>query len=243
MVHTVVANAGTMESSEVLNLEDVDSEGDLRESNEAFKVIDVNLKGTLNTLRLAMHHMKSSSTPDDILPSIILVASTSGYMGGTGVSAYVSSKHGVIGLLRGSQPAAQRYGISVKAIAPFFTPTRMTAGFAERWRNVGLEENTPEMVGSVIAQSALDDTKSGSCILIAGGFLRELEFTRTDMMSKWLGQDLVDFMRKAFQFITSIGGRPVSVNTTTSLDTAGTKAACAFGLVLSTLDLQGPQGH
>ncbi|KAJ5897144.1 hypothetical protein N7504_007432 [Penicillium tannophilum] len=206
MVHIVVANAGAMESLEVLNLEDVDSEGDLRESNEAFKVIDVNLKGTLNTLRLAMHYMKSSSTPDGILPSIILVASTSGYMGGTGVSAYIASKHGVIGLLRGSQQAAQRYGISVKGIAPFFTPTRMTAGFAERWCNAGLEGNTPEMVGSVIAQSALDDTKSGSCILIAGRFLRELEFTRMDMMSQWLGQDMVDFMRKAFQFIVSIGG-------------------------------------
>lgn len=52
MVHIVVANAGTMESSEVLNLEDVDSDGDLRESNEAFKVIDVNLKGTLNSMSI-----------------------------------------------------------------------------------------------------------------------------------------------------------------------------------------------
>lgn len=118
-----------------------------------------------------MHYMKSSSTPDGILPSIILVASTSGYMGGTGVSAYIASKHGVIGLLRGSQQAAQRYGISVKGIAPFFTPTRMTAGFAERWCNAGLEGNTPEMVGSVIAQSALDDTKSGSCILVRHSFI------------------------------------------------------------------------
>jgi NAD(P)-dependent dehydrogenase (short-subunit alcohol dehydrogenase family) len=49
-LHVVVANAGTMESAEVLNLDDVDGDGNLRESHEAFKVIDVNLKGTLNSM-------------------------------------------------------------------------------------------------------------------------------------------------------------------------------------------------
>jgi NAD(P)-dependent dehydrogenase (short-subunit alcohol dehydrogenase family) len=110
--------------------------------------------------------MKKYSSRDDVPPSIILVASTSGYFGGTGVSAYISSKHGVIGLLRGSQQAARKYGISVKAIAPFFTPTRITAGFADRWKEAGLEVNTPEMVGTAIAHSAMNDTKSGSCILV-----------------------------------------------------------------------------
>lgn len=90
-----------------------------------------------------MHHMKINSSIDDVPPSIILVASTSGYFGGTGVSAYVSSKHGMIGLLRGSQKAARKYGVSVKAIAPFFTPTRITAGFADKWKEAGLEGNTP----------------------------------------------------------------------------------------------------
>ena len=49
-LHVVVANAGIMESAEVLDLDDVDDDGNLRESKEAFKVIDVNLKGTLNSM-------------------------------------------------------------------------------------------------------------------------------------------------------------------------------------------------
>jgi NAD(P)-dependent dehydrogenase (short-subunit alcohol dehydrogenase family) len=49
-VHVVVANAGTMESQDILNVEDVDDQGDLRESNDALRVIDVNLKGTLNSM-------------------------------------------------------------------------------------------------------------------------------------------------------------------------------------------------
>ena len=45
-----------------------------------------------------------------------------------------------------------------------------------------------------------DETK------VAGKFLRELEFTRTEMMSQWLGQDMLEFMYRAFGFFTSIGG-------------------------------------
>lgn len=48
-IDIVIANAGTMESSAVLDLNDVDDEGNLKESTEGFKVIDINLKGTLNS--------------------------------------------------------------------------------------------------------------------------------------------------------------------------------------------------
>lgn len=48
-VDTVVANAGVMESEHVLDMENVDGEGNLRESEEASRVIDINLKGTLNS--------------------------------------------------------------------------------------------------------------------------------------------------------------------------------------------------
>jgi NAD(P)-dependent dehydrogenase (short-subunit alcohol dehydrogenase family) len=48
-IDVVVANAGIMESSPVLDLEGVDSNGDLHESKEAFKVLDVNIKGTFNS--------------------------------------------------------------------------------------------------------------------------------------------------------------------------------------------------
>jgi hypothetical protein len=104
---------------------------------------------------------------DGVLRSIILVSSTSGYFGGTGVSAYIASKHGVTGILRGSQKAAKKYGVSVRAVAPFFTPTRITSSFAGEWKNAGLDANTPEMVGKVIAQCALEEGKSGSCLMVS----------------------------------------------------------------------------
>ena len=48
-VEIVVANAGIMEARPVLDLDNVDEHGELVESKEAFKVIDINLKGTLNS--------------------------------------------------------------------------------------------------------------------------------------------------------------------------------------------------
>lgn len=48
-IDIVVANAAIMETSPVLDLDALDSEGDLLESREAYKVIDVNIKGTLNS--------------------------------------------------------------------------------------------------------------------------------------------------------------------------------------------------
>jgi NAD(P)-dependent dehydrogenase (short-subunit alcohol dehydrogenase family) len=45
----VIANAGVMESHPTLDVETVDADGDLVEATEASKVIDVNLKGTLNS--------------------------------------------------------------------------------------------------------------------------------------------------------------------------------------------------
>lgn len=48
-VDIVVANAGVMESSQVLETEEMDDNGDLEEPKEAYRVIDINLKGTLNS--------------------------------------------------------------------------------------------------------------------------------------------------------------------------------------------------
>lgn len=48
-IDIVVANAGIMESAPALDEGHVDINGDLLESKEAFRVIDVNLKGTFNS--------------------------------------------------------------------------------------------------------------------------------------------------------------------------------------------------
>jgi len=49
-IEVVVANAGVMESQQVLDPARVDENGDPVEPREAFKVIDTNVKGTLNSV-------------------------------------------------------------------------------------------------------------------------------------------------------------------------------------------------
>jgi hypothetical protein len=45
----VVANAGVMESHMTLDVETVDANNDLLEGTEASRVININVKGTLNS--------------------------------------------------------------------------------------------------------------------------------------------------------------------------------------------------
>lgn len=48
-VEFVIANAGVMESKSAMDLDEVDENGDLVEASEVNRVIDINLKGTLNS--------------------------------------------------------------------------------------------------------------------------------------------------------------------------------------------------
>jgi NAD(P)-dependent dehydrogenase (short-subunit alcohol dehydrogenase family) len=47
--HLVVANSGIMETRDVLDLGDIGGDGELREPVEAYRVFEVNLKGTFNS--------------------------------------------------------------------------------------------------------------------------------------------------------------------------------------------------
>lgn len=99
--------------------------------------------------------------------SVVLVTSTSGYFGLTGNVAYAASKHGIVGLLRASQRYAESIQIRVNAIAPSYTPTYITAGFGDKFREAGVESNTPETVAEAIAYAAVDAARHGTCHLVS----------------------------------------------------------------------------
>ncbi|KAF2461846.1 hypothetical protein BDY21DRAFT_277648 [Lineolata rhizophorae] len=210
-VDAVIANAGVMETQEYFDLE-TDDTGDLKEPSESYRVIDVNLKGTMNTVRLAMHHMRSNA-PDSIkggtCGSIVLVASTSGYFGGTGVVSYVASKHGIVGLLRASQIAAKRFNVRVNAVAPFVTPTQITGNYFAKWQEKGLPTNTVEDVASAIAATAVDVEGSGQCYMVVGGQRQELEARRAQLFDEWLGAPTTKLMGDAGKFFDELGGYPL----------------------------------
>lgn len=115
-----------------------------------------------------MHSMASNPPDSDASKgSVILIASTSGYFGGTGVVSYISSKHGVVGLGRSSQRKANELGLRVNVVAPFFTPTYITTGYSEKWKERGLPANTVEGVAKVIIETSVDPARKGHSLLVS----------------------------------------------------------------------------
>ncbi|EWG41577.1 hypothetical protein FVEG_03663 [Fusarium verticillioides 7600] len=205
-IDIVIANAGIMENQSLFDIENVDEQGGIRESIEGFRVIDVNLKGTINTLRLALHHMRRNQpvSPDGLRGSVVLVTSTSGYFGATGVGAYITSKHGLTGLLRASQQVARGLGISVNAVAPFFTPTPTFKELAEKWKDSGLKSNNPEDVAETIALASAQN-ETGKCYMVVGRKTVEVEDGRSALIEQWLGREAAGLLGSASKLFEDKG--------------------------------------
>lgn len=98
-------------------------------------VIEVNLVGTFNLLRLAAEAMAGHEpTPAGDRGVVVMTASVAAYEGQIGQAAYASSKGGVVGLtLPAARDLADR-GIRVMTIAPGIVDTPMMAGLPEATR-------------------------------------------------------------------------------------------------------------
>lgn len=107
------------------------------------KVVQVNLIGTFNVLRLASEAIAQSPALDDDQRGVVInTASIAAFEGQIGQIAYAASKGGVVGL---TVPAARdlaQYGIRVLTIAPGIVDTPMLAGVGEEFR-AKLSEGVP----------------------------------------------------------------------------------------------------
>jgi NAD(P)-dependent dehydrogenase (short-subunit alcohol dehydrogenase family) len=100
-------------------------------------VVDVNLVGTFNTLRLAAEAMVDNEPDaDGTRGVIVLTASVAAYEGQIGQAAYAASKGGVAALtITAARDLASR-GIRVMAIAPGPMLTPMVEGFSQEVQDV-----------------------------------------------------------------------------------------------------------
>ncbi|MVA76809.1 SDR family NAD(P)-dependent oxidoreductase [Auraticoccus sp. F435] len=103
---------------------------------EAFRsVVEVNLVGTFNLLRLAAERMSGNEPLDGDRGLVVMTASVAAYDGQVGQAAYASSKGGVVALTLTAARDLAQHAIRVATIAPGVMETPMMAGLGEEVRS------------------------------------------------------------------------------------------------------------
>ena len=142
-LHGVINCAGIASAEKVIGREGP-------HSLEAFsKVVEVNLVGTFNVVRLAAGAMaKNEPTEGGERGVIVNTASVAAFDGQIGQVAYAASKGGVAAMTLPVARELSRYGIRVMTIAPGIFDTPMLAGLPEAAReSLGQQVLFPQRLG------------------------------------------------------------------------------------------------
>jgi NAD(P)-dependent dehydrogenase (short-subunit alcohol dehydrogenase family) len=100
--------------------------------SEFARVIEINLIGTFNVMRLAAASMQAVEPLQDGERGIVVcTASVAAYEGQIGQAAYAASKAGIVGLILPAAREFAQFGIRVNGIAPGIFSTPMLHGLPD----------------------------------------------------------------------------------------------------------------
>jgi len=141
------------------------------------KVIQVNLIGTFNTIRLASAAMSVNQPNEGGERGVIInTASVAAFDGQIGQAAYSASKGGIVGMTLPIARELARYGIRVMTIAPGIFDTPLLAGLPEPARlSLGQQVPFPPRLGRPDEYAALakhiieNEMLNGEVIRLDGG--------------------------------------------------------------------------
>ena len=158
----LINNAGITKDGLIMKMKEEDFDS----------VLNVNLKGTFNTIRHSARQMLRQKSG-----KIINISSVSGILGNAGQANYAASKAGVIGLTKTMARELGSRGITVNAIAPGFVDTEMTEVLSEEIRENACRQiilgrfGKPEDIANVAVFLASDkaDYITGQVISVDGG--------------------------------------------------------------------------
>lgn len=158
----LVNNAGITKDGLIMKMKEEDFDS----------VLNVNLKGTFNTIRHSARQMLKQRSG-----KIINISSVSGILGNVGQANYAASKSGVIGLTKTMARELGSRGITVNAIAPGFVDTEMTEVLSEEIRENACKQiilgrfGKPEDIANTAVFLASDkaDYITGQVISVDGG--------------------------------------------------------------------------
>jgi NAD(P)-dependent dehydrogenase (short-subunit alcohol dehydrogenase family) len=136
----------------------VDRKGKPMDLDHFRKVVEVNLIGTFNTLRLAAADMSQSEPTgaDGMRGVIVNTASVAGYEGQIGQAAYTASKGGIIGLTIQSARDLSSHGVRVCTIAPGIMLTPLLMGLPQdALDSLGAQVPMPKRTGHASEYASL----------------------------------------------------------------------------------------
>ena len=141
------------------------------------KVIQVNLVGTFNVIRLAAAAMSTNEPTEGGERGVIInTASVAAFDGQIGQAAYSASKGGIVGMTLPIARELARYGIRVMTIAPGLFDTPLLAGLPEAARiSLGQQAPFPSRLGRPDEYAALarhiveNEMLNGEVIRLDGG--------------------------------------------------------------------------
>lgn len=145
---------------------------------EAFKqVINVNLVGTFNVMRLALAEMVTLEVLPDTLERAVVINTSSicAYEGQIGQVAYSASKGGVAGMTLPVAREMAEYGIRITSLAPGVFETPMIAAASDKVRAGMLEGavfpdrfGKPEELAAFVAHIVSNPMLNGDVYRIDG---------------------------------------------------------------------------
>jgi NAD(P)-dependent dehydrogenase (short-subunit alcohol dehydrogenase family) len=124
---------------------------------EAFtRVIQVNLIGTFNVIRLAANRMSQADEEDGERGVVVNTASVAAFDGQIGQAAYSASKGGIVGLTLPVARDLARLKIRVMTIAPGLFQTPLLGGLSEdQIKSIGSQVPHPSRLGRPEEYAAL----------------------------------------------------------------------------------------
>lgn len=147
------------------------------------KVIQINLIGTFNVIRLASAAMAENQADAEGERGVIInTASVAAFDGQIGQAAYSASKGGIVGMTLPIARELARYGIRVMAIAPGIFDTPMLQGLPEQARiSLGQQVPFPPRLGrpdeyAALAKHIVENTMLNGEVIRLDGAIR-LEWT------------------------------------------------------------------
>ena len=115
----------------------------LETSEESFqRIIDVNLTGVFTCMKYELaQFMKQGGGV------IVNMSSLAGLKGAPGLSAYVASKHGVLGLTKTAAQEFARRNVRVNALCPYYIDTPLLKDASDELRNLMIAASPMKRLG------------------------------------------------------------------------------------------------